>query len=349
MPIKKRQTNHHPQIQRNKNVLSHISSFHVSNLFGLTPTGNIKQFNKFFNDLSRDTLCLSDLEQKNIHTFNDSSEYTQLDQAYDRIITHKEEITDPNMQLCPDFLKQCPTTNKIDVYEMKAKMKDKNKIPSISFNIEQFLKYKISLADKWNSDFMIICYLYTLEKDIMNIKEPRNIAKEIQPTDIVFIPSDYIIQYNPNLKNTLKRLNLDIDSIKNDGQNMLNNLKTELEKQKYKNNSAYFSISAKDLSDIITNKTTHKVYQQQIEIPTETVKWTDAQGTNRRLITNNKQIQLSCIENGKTLNNFWNGITNTIPEIETNGGLYNGLSHYLEQHSYNTQNVRLKYTLSHFS
>ena len=343
------QQNHHPRVQSNKNVISYISSFQVSNLFGLTPTGNIKQFNGFFNDLSEGTLCTSDLKQTNIHTFNDSPEYAQLNHAYNQIITHQDEITNPNIQLCPDFLKQCPNTKRINVYEMKAKMKTQNKIPSISFNIEQFLKYQIHLADRWDSNFMVVCYLYTLEKDIIKTKEPRHLVKHIQPTDIVLIPSDYIIQYSSNFKNALDKLNLNIKSIEDDGPKLLSDLRTVLKEPRYKYNSAYSTISAQDISDIISDQTTHKVYQQELEIPSETIRWTDAIGKNRWLTTKDNQIQISCVENGQNLKDFWKSITQNIPKIETDGGLNKGLSQYLAQKSYNARSPVTLNTLSTYT
>ncbi|NOQ55880.1 MAG: hypothetical protein GQ477_03680 [Nanohaloarchaea archaeon] len=354
--MKKPQTNHHPQVQRNKTQISQISSAHVSNLFGFTPTGNIRQFNEFFNNLSENTLCTSDLEQTNIHTFNPpsnhSKEYTQLDYAYNQIITHQDEITNPNIQLCPDFLNQCPITGRINVSEMKAKKigKNNNRIPSISFNLEQFLKYQIHLADRWDSDFTVVGYLYTLEKDIKTIKDPRYLVKGIKPKNIILIPSDYIIKYCSNFKNALNKFNLDIESIEHDGPNLLNILQTKLQESKYKYNSAYFTIGAQDITDIISNKTTHKVYQQEIEIPKETIRWTDTKGINRWLTTGDQQIQISCVENGKRLDDFFNSITKNIHNIKTDEGLlYNGLATYLESHSPYTQKIKPSLTLSQFS
>ncbi len=330
MSGKKALNSHHPGVQSSKNFISYIASIHTENMLNLHPASKVSSFTQFFKDLSNNTLDIYNPESGNAYqAYPHNIEQSILNEAYQSVMQNGLPTNS-----CPDFLGINQDTGKIDPYEMKCRrIYNSNgsgeKIPSISLNIEQFLKYKIDLADRWDSDFMIICYLYTIDKDIRKIKEPRTIARDISPKHIVLIPADYIIDHNDNFKNTLKRIGITIGDIKDKNPEILNIIKQELKKTNY--NAAYFTLGSKEISDIINNNTDNKVHRRELITQKEVLRWHDNEKKARWMKLESEKIMVSCVKNGTNLDAFFKRITENMKSIEENGSIHNGIPDFLKQ------------------
>ena len=330
MPVKKALNNHHSKTQSNKNFISYIASIHTENMLKLHPASKVSSFTQFFKDLSNNTLDIYNPESGNAYqAYPHNIEQSILNEAYQSVMQNGLPTNS-----CPDFLGINQDTGKIDPYEMKCRrIYNSNgsgeKIPSISLNIEQFLKYKIDLADRWDSDFMIICYLYTIDKDIRKIKDPRIIAKNIYPKHIVLIPAEYIIDHSANFENALKRIGITIDDIENKNPDILNIVKQELKKTE--NNAAYFTLGAKEISDIIKDEAKNKVHQKELITQKEVLRWQDNENKERWMKLESEKIMVSCIKNGTNLDAFFKRITENMKSIEENGSIHNGIPDFLKQ------------------
>ncbi|MCK5042598.1 MAG: hypothetical protein KAR51_01095 [Candidatus Aenigmarchaeota archaeon] len=344
---KKKPLNINSTVQSNKNFISDIASIQTANILKLYPTSNISLFTQFFKDLSNNNLNIYNPDPDNTYqTDPHSIEQSILNEAYRNVI--KNGLPENS---CPDFLGINQDTGKIDPYELKCRrMYTSNgsgeKIPSISLSIEQFLKYKIDLTDRWDSNFIITCYLYTIDKDIRKIKKPRDIAKNMQPKHVLLIPAGYIIEHNDNFKNAIDKLGITIDDIENKNPDILNIVKQELKKTK--NNAAYFTIGAKDISDIIKNKAENEVHQRELITQKEVLKWLDNENKERWMRLETKKISVSCVENGTKLDTFFNRITENMKLIEENGSIYTGIDDLLKQFPKNI-NTTKSTKLSQFS
>jgi len=326
---KKKLLNINSAVQSNKNFISYIASIQAANMLGLHPTSRISSFTQFFKNLSNNNLnqyCpdLEDTGCTDLHQIEQSI----LNEAYQSVMQNGLPTNS-----CPDFLKINEDTNKIDAYELKCRRMytsngSEEKIPSISLSIEQFLKYKIDLADRWDSNLIITCYLYTIDKNIKNIKEPRTIAKNMHPKHVLLIPAGYIIEHNDNFRNALDKLGITIDDIENKNPDILDIVKRELKNTK--NNAAYFTLGAKEISDIINDETENKVHQRELITQKEMLIWQDNENKGRRLYLDKMKIRVSCVENSTRLDTFFNSITAYMESIEEKGSIHNGIADFLE-------------------
>jgi len=344
---KKKPLNINPTVQSNKNFISEIASIQTANMLDLHPTSRTSSFTQFFKDLSNNNLnqYCPDLEGTDC-TYLHNIEQSILNEAYHSVIQN-----DLPTNSCPDFLRINEDTNKIDAYELKCRRiytsnGSEEKIPSISLSIEQFLKYKLDLADRWDSNLIITCYLYTIDKNIKNIKEPRTIAKNMQPKHVLLIPAGYIIEHNDNFRNTLDKLGITIDDIENKNPDILNIVKQELKKTK--NNAAYFTLGSKDISDIIKNKAENDVHQRELITQKEVLRWQDNENKERWMNLKGENIIISCVENGTRLDTFFNRIIDNIESIKEYGSIHNGIDDFLKQFPKNI-NTTKSTKLSQFS
>ncbi|NOQ38588.1 hypothetical protein GQ472_06925 [archaeon] len=340
---KKRSLNINPAVQRNKNMISEIASRQIENMLSLHPTSKVSLFNKFFKDLSNNTLDMYNSNTGDTHyEYSHNIEQSILNELY-RNVMQKGLPTNS----CPDFLSINQDTGKIDPYELKCRRiytsnGSEEKIPSISLSIGQFLKYEIDLADRWDSNFIITCYLYTIDKDIRKIKEPRIIAKNMHPKHIVLIPAGYIIEHNASFENALDKLGITIDDIENKNSHILKTVKQELKKTE--NNAAYFTLGSKEISDIINNTAENKVHRRELTTQKEVLRWQDNEDKERWMKLESEKILVSCAENGTNLNQFFNRITDNMESIEEHGSIHNGIDDFLKlfpKYTNTAQNVNL--------
>ncbi|MCK4808546.1 MAG: hypothetical protein KAS90_02900 [Candidatus Aenigmarchaeota archaeon] len=318
MSKKKVPDNHNPHTQLYKNWITWVSANHIENIFGFYQTHNVNNFRQFFTDISEGTLCPYDSNQQNILSFEPANLKSPILDGIYKQITHETDIL-PKRPICPDFLNISQACNSINMYEMKAKMQKKGgKISSISMNFEQVIKYGIQ-TKKWasdlniKSDLMIICYLYTLDKEIGNINSIPEVAEHLHINDIVLIPYDYIKEYNPNFARKIEKFGLDIEKIEQGNTTEINRLKREL-KNNTKNNSTFFSISGKEIQAII-NQDIPNTYQKTIKSPAEIIKT----GKNNSIETQEQDITFTCAENGTKLGEFFREITGNFANIKDTG------------------------------
>ncbi len=334
MPRKKAPDNHNPHTQRYKNWITWVSANQIKNLFGFYPTHNISCFKQFFTDISDRTLSPYHPNQQNILSFEpDNFKSSVLNRIYKQV-THECNIL-PETPICPDFLNISQAYDSINLYEMKAKMQTKEKnIPSISMNFGQVIKYMIQ-ANKWtsdlniNSDLMIICYLYTLDTEIRNINSIQEVAKHLHTNDIVLIPYDYITEYNQSFARKIEKFGLDIEKIEQGNIAETNKLKEKL-KRNTRNNSTFFTISSKEIQDII-NQNIPNSYQTTIKTPAEVI----YTGQDSSLNTPEQYIRFTCAENGTRLSNFFKEITGNFPNLKDTG-INTGLIDHLNPTGYQT-------------
>ncbi|MEA2004357.1 MAG: hypothetical protein U9O53_05405, partial [archaeon] len=164
-----------------------------------------------------------------------------------------------------------------------------------------------------NSDLMIICYLYTLDTEIGNINSIPEVAEHLHTNDIVLIPYDCITEYNPSFARKIEKFGLDIEKIEQGNTTEINRLKKGL-KMNTRNNSTFFTISSKEIQDII-NQDIPNSYQTTIKTPAEVI----YTGQDSSLNTPEQYIRFTCAENGTRLGNFFKEITGNFPNIKDTG------------------------------
>ncbi|MCK5321825.1 MAG: hypothetical protein KAJ47_01040 [Candidatus Aenigmarchaeota archaeon] len=330
---KKSSNNHNPHTQLYKNWITLVSANHIKNILNFYPTHNIKCFKQFFTDISDGMLCPYPPNQQNILSFEpDNFKNSVLNRIYGQI-THESDIL-PEKLICPDFLNVSQAYDSINIYEMKAKMQTEGKdIPPISMNFGQVIKY-MTQANKWasdlniNSDLMIICYLYTLDTEIRNINSIPEVAKHLHIKDIVLIPYEYIKEYNLNFAKKVEEFKLDIEKIELGDTAEINRLENKIKKNT-KNNSAFFTMSSKEIYDIINQKGPN-TFQTTLKTPAEVI-----EGYKTSLKTPEQDIRITCIENGKRLDTFFKEITGSFTDLE-NIYINNGLLEHLNSADYKT-------------